>query len=156
MRLSDCLICVALSGLGFSSPLGRFFPRQYDQYGTLTSSKCPSSSVPVQTNEVQASIIKQQEWNLCSYKSLQGLITGTFTATCSSYGLNSMIPFTTTGGSPHATATFIATYITEYATLTSATQMTSTDCAGLVHTFSVGELGQGMLGATPFLHCNLF
>lgn len=147
MRSSE-IIFLAFPGIVFSSPLGnaRFWRRQAS---ITASSACPSTSIVVQTNDIQASIIKQQEWNLCSFRLQQGLATGAYaTSTCSSFGNGNMIPFSTTGLPPHETTTYIATYLTEYATLTSATEVISTDCTGALHTMSVGELGQG-----KFLSC---
>lgn len=115
-------------------------PHRRELYGP---SGCSTSVLPVYTDEIQASIISQQEWNLCSYQSELAMTTGT----CSSYGQDYMTPFLTTSyvtsyGEP-ASATFIASYLTEYATLPSPSIVTSTDCIGASHVFPVGELGQG-------------
>ncbi|KAF2175914.1 hypothetical protein K469DRAFT_683377 [Zopfia rhizophila CBS 207.26] len=129
------LIGTLLADTSHASPLRFLFARQES-----SSSQCPSTLIPVSTNDAQASIIQQQEWNLCSYKS--GV--GHTTPSCSSYGMNSMAPFFTTTSCTceQQSRTYIATYLTDYATLTEPTKVSSTDCGGGVHTFSVGELGQ--------------
>lgn len=136
----------------WANPLFRHNRREL--YGP---SSCSSSVIPVPTNEVQSSIIAQQEWNLCSYKSAQAMTTGT----CSSYGQDAMTPFLTTQYVPNygstESRTFIASYLTEYATLTTSSAVTSTDCVGAEHVFPVGELGQGRLNYAIILveraHC---
>lgn len=124
----------------WANPLIR--PDRRELYGP---SGCSSSVIPVPTNEVQSSIIAQQEWNLCSYKSAQAMTTGT----CSSYGQDAMTPLLTTEyatnyGSTES-GTFIASYLTEFATMTAPGIMTTADCMGAEHVFAVGELGQGRL-----------
>lgn len=138
--LCAVLIGILLADTGRASPL-RFLLRQENSY----TSQCPLSTIPVSTNNVQASIISQQKWNLCSYKSNAGQTT----LSCSSNGIDSMTPFFTTSlyTAAQQSGTYIATYLTEYATLTAPALVTSTDCTGAVSTFSVGELGQG--GPSP-------
>ncbi|KAF2649203.1 hypothetical protein K491DRAFT_684050 [Lophiostoma macrostomum CBS 122681] len=125
--------------LSTCSPLDR---KSVVTEGNWKSSICSSTSKPIETNFVQASIIEQQEWNLCfDEKSFCQA-----DRTCIPYGPSSITPFLTTtsvtaSGSTRV-ATFIATYLTEYIILQSPTLITSTDCYALLYTFSVGELGQ--------------
>ena len=140
VRFMVCVLLFLTSVLG--SPFDRFAEERRNQPLELLPGCSPAHN-PLKTNAIEASIISQQEWNLCSYK----VLLGQTSLACTEYGTGFMTPFKTTtskvvSGSTN-NATFIATYLTEYATLPGPTLVTSTQCGGLLHTFSVGELGQG-------------
>ena len=141
---------VSLCGFAVGSPLQRL-----SHLARATQSTCSSTSIPVPTNEVQASIIRQQEWNLCSYKSV--LSRGV--QNCTSFGQDSMTPFLTTASTTSSgttqNETFMATYLTEYATFTTKSLITTTDCSGVSSTLYVGELGQGWLLKSTLLNTKL-
>ncbi|TGO36871.1 hypothetical protein BHYA_0112g00100 [Botrytis hyacinthi] len=85
----------------------------------------------------QASILSQQAYNLCLYKS--SLRFGH--EPCTSFGVSGLPPITTVITSQESTATFIASFLTEYAALTSPIVI-DTMIDGTSTQTSVGELGQ--------------
>jgi hypothetical protein len=92
------------------------------------------------SNSAQSSILSQQAYNLCLYEDVQGIQT----KSCSSFGSSGMLPSKTTLTSASATATFIASFLTDYAGLScGGTIIQTADSQGASATTSVGELGQG-------------
>lgn len=90
------------------------------------------------TNPSQASILSQQSYNLCLYKSSLGLEH----EPCTSFGVSGLTPITTVIKSPESTATFVASFLTEYAALISPI-LIDTVIDGTSTQAYVGELGQG-------------
>ncbi|TGO28123.1 hypothetical protein BPAE_0032g00660 [Botrytis paeoniae] len=88
-------------------------------------------------NPSQASILSHQAYNVCLYKSSLG----SGHEPCTSLGLFALHPITTVITSQESTATFIASFLTEYAALTSPI-LIDTIIDGISTQSFVGELGQ--------------
>ncbi|THV50428.1 hypothetical protein BGAL_0151g00240 [Botrytis galanthina] len=86
----------------------------------------------------QASILSQQAYNLCLYKSSLGFEH----EPCTSYGVSGLPPITTVITSQDSTATFIASFLAESAAIASPVVI-DTIIDGTSTQASVGELGQG-------------
>jgi hypothetical protein len=113
-------------------------------YGVVPAASKPSVStsktcVPA-TNSIQTSILSQQAYNLCLYEDSIGIQT----ASCTAFGSSRMTPVNTVITSGAATATFVASFLTEYGGLPCpGTTINTTDSNGAKTQLPVGELGQG-------------
>jgi len=95
-------------------------------------------------NSIQSSILSQQAYNLCVYEGTQA----TETKSCVSFGSSGMTPSKTTVKATAATvtttATYIASFLTDYAGVGCAgTVIQTSNSKGAITSTSVGELGQG-------------
>ncbi|ESZ91944.1 hypothetical protein SBOR_7689 [Sclerotinia borealis F-4128] len=98
-----------------------------------SSYAAPASGI----NPSQASILSQQAYNLCLYESSLGLEH----EPCTSFGVAGLPPMTTVIRSQDSTATFLASFLTEYAALTSPI-LIDTVIDGTSTQAYVGEHGQ--------------
>jgi hypothetical protein len=92
------------------------------------------------SNAVQTSILSQQAYNLCLFeKSI-----GAQNETCTSFGVSGMPPVKTVVTGNASTATFVASFLTEFGGLgCPGTTVTTTDNKGAATQLPIGELGQG-------------
>jgi hypothetical protein len=92
------------------------------------------------SNAVQTSILSQQAYNLCLFeKSI-----GAQNETCTPFGVSGMPPVKTVVTGNASTATFVASFLTEFGGLgCPGTTVTTTDNKGAATQLPIGELGQG-------------
>jgi len=92
------------------------------------------------SNAVQTSILSQQAYNLCLFENS----IGAQNKTCTSFGVSGMPPVKTVATGNASTATFVASFLTEFAGLgCPGTTITTTDSKGAATQLPIGELGQG-------------